>query len=252
VALGLGFNQPIRVRRFAVPLAGLPEALSPFRVLHFSDTHLGGRPNQENRLLDVLSSVEADLLAFTGDALYSYETDGTVALRFFRRLAERVEPRFGLHLVRGNHDNRPAVARMRQAGFSVLVNESRLLQDGSPPVYLVGVDDPRWGFDDLQLALTRVPNDAFTMLLAHSPDVLPDAAKHGIDIALAGHTHGGQIRLPWVGALVTRTRIDQRYAWGLNRYGDTVSHTTCGTGCSFPPIRLLCPQEVVLLELTRA
>jgi hypothetical protein len=140
---------------------------------------------------------------------------------------------------------------LRRAHFSILTNAHKLIGDGLSSWYLVGVDDPRWHCDDLPAALAGVPDDAFKLLLAHSPDILPAAARHRVDLVLAGHTHGGQIRLPWLGPLVTRTRISRRYAWGLTTCGDTLCHTTSGAGCSFPPVRLDCPQEIVLLELVR-
>lgn len=249
MALNLGFNQPIRLREFRVTLDRLPAAAEPLRVLLFSDIHLNGRPHHENMLLKLLRDTPADLVVFLGDALYDYDGNGAVALKFFTRLRRLIRPRFGLHLVRGNHDNRVAVRTLLDAGFSILLNSNIPMPGGSQPWYLVGVDDPRWKHDDLSAALSGVPHDAFKLLLAHSPDILPEADRFGIDLALAGHTHGGQIRLPWVGALVTRTKISQRYAWGLQTYGGTTIYTTCGAGSSFPPIRLNCPQEVVLLEL---
>lgn len=258
MTLKVGFHQPVRLRETQAVLRRLPEAVSPLRILHFSDIHLAGRKRQEGRLLELLSSVPADMIVFTGDALYRYESDGAIALRFFERLAELVHPHLGFHLVRGNHDNAGAVSLLRNAGFSLLINSYTVIGEGASSWYLVGVDDSRWTADSqrwechvLPTVLKDVPAESFKIVMAHSPDILPAAAAAEVDLVLTGHTHGGQIRFPGVGALMTRTIVSSRYAWGLQTYENTLCHTTCGAGSSFPPIRLSCPQEVVLLELVR-
>jgi predicted MPP superfamily phosphohydrolase len=261
VALSIGFNQPVIVREVRIALRRLPPSFSPLRVLHFSDVHLAGRRKQEERLLGLLSSLPADMIAFCGDVIFRYTTSGTFGLSFFERLSQRVRPRLGMHLVRGNHDNAEVVRLLIDAGYDLLLNRHTVIREGDSSMYLIGVDDPRWGPErqpkrwqchELHKAMAGVPADAFKIVLSHSPDILPDAASAGVDLVLAGHSHGGQIRLPWLGALMTRTRIQQRYAWGLQTWGETVCHTTCGAGSSFPPIRLSCPQEIVLLELVRS
>ncbi len=251
MVLKIGFNQGVRVREICVAMRRFPAGFSPLRILHVSDMHLNARKKQENRLLDLLSSTPADMIVCTGDTLYTYYTPARVGLAFFQRLAERVQPRLGMHVVRGNHDNPDFARLMMEAGFNVLLNRHVVLGEGEKRWYLVGVDDPRWHYDDLRLAAAGIPTDAFKMVLAHSPDILPIASSLGVDLVLAGHTHGGQVRLPFIGALVTRSHLARRYAWGLQTYHDTLCHTTCGAGSSFPPIRLSCPQEVVLLELVR-
>ncbi|MGQ9667156.1 MAG: metallophosphoesterase, partial [Anaerolineae bacterium] len=87
------------------------------------------------------------------------------------------------------------------------------------------------------------------LLLAHSPDQVREAEGRGVDLMLAGHTHGGQVRLPLLGAVVTGTRLGPRYAAGLFRWGDTWMYVTRGIGTRGLPIRFLCPPEITLLVL---
>lgn len=260
MGLNLGYNQKVTVKQVRLTLKRLPEVFSPLRILHFSDAHLLGEGPQQDHLLAVLSSHPADMIAFTGDVLHDHSRRGLVALEFFNRLSRLVQPRLGIHLVRGNHDNQEAVFMLLKAGYSLMLNRHRTMGDGSSSWHLIGVDDPRWSpqrrprrwqCHELGPTVSNLPPDTFKLVLSHSPDILPDAAAAGVDLVLAGHTHGGQIRFPLVGALVTRTNISQRYAWGLQSYNGTCCHTTSGAGCSFPPIRVNCPPEVVVLELVR-
>lgn len=247
----MGYGQQPVVRELRVVLPRLPAEISPLRVLHFADPHLRGAPRENALLLGALLAKPADLIACTGDLFYSRTTPAAVALAFLKRLRRESSPRFGLHLVCGNNDDPKAMGVLAENGFSVLINRSLPMPGAAAPWCLAGVDDPFTRRSNLAMTLNGVPDDAFKILLSHSPDVLYGAARFGVDLVLAGHTHGGQIRLPLIGALFTQSRISPQYAWGVHMLGKTVIHTTCGAGASFPPIRVNCPAEVVRLELVR-
>jgi hypothetical protein len=101
----------------------------------------------------------------------------------------------------------------------------------------------------LDQALTGVDPDAFRLMLAHSPDIMPDAVEEKIDLVLAGHTHGGQVRFPFVGATVCPSRYGTRYAAGLYREGRTTLYVNRGLGTVRFPVRFLCRPELALLTL---
>jgi len=118
--------------------------------------------------------------------------------------------------VRGNSDHPEMMTALaRTTGLQVQNNSGFLYRSGKNRLWIGGVDDPHHELDDVAGALGGCPEDCPSMLLAHSPDVLLDPAVGAANIVLAGHTHGGQIRLPLVGALVTKTRVGRRFSSGL-------------------------------------
>jgi len=161
--------------------------------------------------------------------------------------------------VLGNHDYIPFgrdhgandVARLREvlsgAGLTVLTNEARPVRGGG--LYVVGVDDPATRRDDLAHAMAGVPPDACALALAHSPDVALRLGARRPDLILAGHTHGGQIRLPRLGALMTLSALPKTLAMGLGRYEDVPLFVSRGIGYSTLNLRLGTPPEVALLTL---
>jgi hypothetical protein len=104
----------------------------------------------------------------------------------------------------------------------------------------------------LDQAMAGIPRDAFTLLLFHSPDLIHEAAAHGVDLYLGGHTHGGQLRLPFYGAIVTMSKYGKQYEAGLFQEGGTTMYISRGIGFegySMPRARFLCPPEIVSIEL---
>lgn len=241
----------LRERRLVLYFPSLPAAHDGVRVCLISDLHLKKPTPVLGALLAYLRTHTFDLGCCAGDVAGLWGVDPDVSLDLARRVFEAASPRFGWFVVRGNNDPRPFMRRLARLGVHVLDNEAVCIGRSNPPFYLVGVDDPHYGHDDLDAALRDVPEDAFKLLLAHSPDVIHDAARRGVELVLCGHTHGGQIRLPVIGAVFTQSRVGRRYAWGLARKGRTLIYTTCGVGWALVPIRINCPPEVVSITLRR-
>jgi Predicted phosphohydrolases len=256
----------------------LPEALEGLRVLLLADPHIARWGRREDLLMQHLGALpEApDLIIWGGD--YIYQRDG---MDDALRLAERVRalfptvPAFG---VLGNAEhklNRTRRARFAanlegKAGIVLLNNRQAPLTLRDETITIAGVDDPYYGHDDLAEALAPVPPcRRFTLLLAHSPQIVARAARAGVDVMLSGHTHGGQIRLPLVGALKTQNPLGRRMdqgafdrarltgVLGRDPGGDLTLYITRGIGSA--PIwrfrgvnpRLLCRPEITLLTLHR-
>ncbi|MFD1731471.1 metallophosphoesterase [Deinococcus malanensis] len=135
-----------------------------------------------------------------------------------------------------------------EAGITMLRNEGRVVRDD---LYLGGVDDLTTGDPDL-LASLRGADGRATLLLSHNPDLLPDLPGP-VGLVLSGHTHGGQIRLPWLGALVVPSSYGQRYAMGwVQGAFETPAYVSRGLGVTGVPLRMLCEPELTLLTLTPA
>jgi predicted MPP superfamily phosphohydrolase len=255
------------VTRRTIGVANLPCSLAGLRMLHMSDLHW--HPGSElARLLPALAAqLTYDVAVYTGD--FIDDDDGIAPIRAILERMPRARASFA---VMGNHDYGPYrsvgagatrvrrndIQRLRamlaRQGITVLDNTAQPL--GSERFYIAGVDDYTTGHADLDAALRAVPPGAAAVLLSHHPDIVldmagaisfPGAQRPGL--ILAGHTHGGQIRLPGVGAVVTHSALPRRHAMGLTRYDDVPLFVTRGIGYSGVDLRLGCAPEVALLTL---
>lgn len=143
-------------------------------------------------------------------------------------------------------------ALLEDDGWRDLTNVREELDLGGLGVELLGLDDAHIARQDLRLG-PRQANERFGIAVMHSPDSAPEAAACGYELVVAGHTHGGQVRLPLIGSLVTNSHLPRRLAAGLFRMGRTFVHVSPGLGTSkYAPFRFLCRPEATLLELRRA
>jgi predicted MPP superfamily phosphohydrolase len=147
---------------------------------------------------------------------------------------------------RGEHGH-DVSAVLAEAGIQVLSNSAHSALGAG--LFIAGVDDPSRRRDDLDRAMAGVPEGACCLLLAHSPDVVLRLGQHRPGLVLAGHTHGGQIRLPLAGPLITMSRLPRRQVMGLHEHQGVPTFVSRGIGYSGVNLRLWCPPEVALLTL---
>ncbi len=246
----------LEVRRYRVPLPHLPAALEGLRLGLLADLHAGAWAGISlyRRAAQVLRHHRVDALLLAGDVTSHYAAPHWKEV--LTPLAE-VEAPLGRLAVLGGHDHRfgaSAVAgHLDELGFRVLRNEAVALRRDGQSLWVVGLDDNSdWPFkDDMERACRPLPPDAATVLLAHSPDALRQARRRGLGLVLSGHTHGGQVRLPWVGSLVRVTHLSGRFDQGLSRHGSTHLYVSRGLS-STHRLRFLCRPDVSILTLVRA
>jgi len=244
-------NATVVLQELTVALPNLPDGLVGLRLGHVSDLHAGRWNPILAAAQDLLLAADLDLLLATGDFCTSsrrWRRGAEVVRRFFGPIAERT-PVFG---VLGNHDHRD-LAGAPDLPLTLLRNESgRFRRDGAI-LRLAGVEQTEPYGGDVGAALSGVMDASATVLLAHYPSTVFKLPPGLVDLQLSGHTHGGQIRLPWLGCLWTNDRISRRMARGLHVVGGTVLYVSAGVGVSPPiPIRVNCPAEVAVLTLERA
>jgi uncharacterized protein len=248
----------LQPRRVTVLLRRLPEAFDGFRIAQISDIHFGpymGRAGLE-RAVRLAESFHPDLLALTGDFVSHpwHKPNGRAGAMFIEPCADALAQLKGTRMVAvlGNHDHSNGAkiveAGLKQREISVPRNASLPLERGPDRLWIAGIDDAWVGRADLPRALTGIPKDEATILLAHEPDFADQATRFPVDLQLSGHSHGGQVRLPGVGALVL-PEMAQKYPMGLNRVGALQVYTNVGLGVINPPVRFLCPPEVTFLTL---
>ncbi|WP_243767442.1 metallophosphoesterase [Paenibacillus agricola] len=235
-------------------LKRLPVAFEGLRIVQFSDVHLGfyHTVEQLNQLIDHIQSLQPDLVCFTGDLFDN--TVGADAVPAVEALS-RLQAPLGKGAVLGNHDyygKEPENIKriLVDSGFALLMNEAIPLKRGDSTIWLSGVDDMWDGKPDLPKALKSVPKDAFTLLLSHCPDFADIAVQHAVDLQLSGHSHGGQVRLPFYGHIYTPT-YGSKYADGHYTLGGgkLQVYTNRGIGVSVMPIRFWCRPELTVFTL---
>jgi predicted MPP superfamily phosphohydrolase len=236
---------------FSLPAAGLEH---PLRIAHLSDLHIERTTARERKLAVALETLQPDLVLFTGDYLKSSRMDDPAAIQALRDLLATLHPPYGIYAVRGNVDD----ADMMQTLFSglpvTILEDAAVPIPGLPQVYLLGIPCCQLGRDRESLAhlATQMPAGAYQILLYHTPDLIESAAADGINLYLAGHTHGGQIRLPFYGAVFTFSAYGKRYEMGRYQVSSTTLYVNRGVGMEgsrAPQARFLCPPEVLLVEV---
>ena len=244
----------VAVRRYRVSIRALPAAFEGFTILQLSDLHDKRFGNGGSELLALLGRERFDLVAFTGDLVVGDHPVLTPALELIAGIKEISD--CPIYSVLGNHDWRLERGaefndRLREAGAPVLDNSSVAIERGNQRLWVIGVDDPVTRRARLRQALSATDRHWPRILLAHSPHPYPQAVQRGIDLMLAGHTHGGQVRIPVLGAVfVPAMGFFPRLDYGLYRSGPTSLLVSGGLGESGLPIRFNMRPEVSLITLS--
>jgi uncharacterized protein len=237
--------------RLPVRQAGIGDGDRTLRVAVISDLHLGVYKHEAwvARVVRAVNATEPDLVLIAGDTVSRMA--GTKQFGPLRDLA----PRYGVFAALGNWDYRVGAVDVRHAiestGVEVLTNESVAFEVDGHRVRLIGLDDLWYGDPDWDAALAERREGETTILLVHDPDAALGAEANGIDLTVAGHTHGGQIRLPFLGPVTPLpTDLGRRYDKGVFPIGPSTLFLTPGVGESGPRARFFAPPEISLLTLT--
>ena len=237
-------------------LPRLPKSFSGFRLAQISDLHFGGWMDAErlNNVLSAVSSLSPDLLAITGDFTLGHvhrtpQEDRERYADLVRVLTDYTGNILTVGIM-GNHDywvNPPVIREIIQRGGLIdLNNAAHVLKSGGESLYIAGVDDIWYAQDRLDLVQAQIPRDACAILLAHEPDYADTSARDGrFDLQISGHSHGGQIVLPFLGAPILPS-LGRKYPRGLYQVGEMLQYTNRGVGMIPPNIRFNCRPEITV------
>jgi uncharacterized protein len=224
----------------------------PLRVVQLTDIHAGIFMTREEmrRYAEKVIGLRPDLFVLTGD----YVSNSIVFLAGCLEEMARVRARYGTFATLGNHEHWVAGVRELRETFerhriSLLQNEHRVIATGQGPFAVAGIDDLRSGRPDLGAAMRGLDRGIPTILLSHRPEIFPRAAAAGVEITLAGHYHGGQVKLGLPGLELSLAHLRTPYPEGLFRLGASHLYVSRGIGTTFTPVRLNAPPEITLLEL---
>lgn len=252
-ALGLlcmlyaAFIEPYRLEITTVRLETDKLSGTSLRIVHISDLHCDPKPRLEPRLPELVNGLKPDVIVFTGDALNTADAHGL----FVETLAAMEAP-LGKFAVRGNWDYRFGVNLFEGTGFVELpLNAVRLEKDGEA-FMVCGVDYHSGRVS--QRAFNQLDEETWNVLLYHTPDLIEFLVGKPIDLVLSGHTHGGQIALPFYGALTTMSRHGKQYEAGLYDVGGIMLYVNRGIGMSGfgPRIRFFVPPEITVFDIAPA
>ena len=246
-----GFHD-IQVRENSVVIPHLPNEFENFRILHLSDLHFDLETSLTQVVINKIKDLSYDIVVITGD--FNNYTIHKTDKAFVE--TEKLMPFFKgrVYAVLGNHDSLDDVPVLEKMGMTVLLNEHVKIERGTQSIYLAGIDDPNiFKTHDLKKATRTIPEAAVKLLLSHSPCIYKEAGRAKIDFVMAGHTHGGQVCLPFGIMAHPRNYRGSRTVWrGAWKDTNVQGWTSAGTGASGVPIRINCPPEIVIHKIQKS
>jgi hypothetical protein len=236
----------LEVNEFILSPPGLPAAFDGFSIVHLSDIH-ATRSDPErwhDFIAETVARLRPDLITITGD--FVARADDLVRVA---RILRRLRAPHGTWAIRGNHDFWEAPDELRdvlaRTGVGLLANRRTEIRRDRATFDLVGIESP-WGHpkETWSQLFESSPDQRITIVLSHTPDNAPAAARLGATLMFAGHTHGGQIRFPWIGSLVVPSRYGKRYDQGWFAVGSLALYVSRGIGTHLPELRVACRPEI--------
>jgi len=244
------YDGRIEVTEHRIRVHNLPESFCGLRIVQLSDIH-HGLFLPFHAVLDAVelaNRLQPDVIALTGD----FVTYSRAYIEPVAAILGTLRARHGVFAVLGNHDFRvgaEGVARaLRHEGIEVLRNRHTIIRHGGHTLPIAGIDD-LWYSADLPRALRGIRADSATVLLSHNPQIIRRAAYYRVSLVLSGHTHGGQVRLPFAGSIFGRSPERMRFKSGWDRLGPTQIYVSRGIGTVVLPVRVRCPAEIPHLHL---
>ncbi len=233
---------------------------APIRLLHLSDIHLERLTRREEKLLQLITEARPDIIVITGDYLNLSYNDHPAAIAEVRGLLAKIDAPFGVYATLGSPPvDLPAVASRHFDGLPGRLLRHDVVEVGAGSgrrLTLLGMDcthDMAFDGHQFEALAGRLPPNGPVIFLYHSPELMPVVKHYNVDLYLCGHTHGGQVRVPGYGAVITSAATGKQYEAGRYDENGTTLYVSRGIGLeglSAPRMRLFCPPEITLVEIT--
>lgn len=241
----------LRRREITIKIPQLPKAFEGTTIAFLSDIHHGRYTGLDylNEVVQLTNKSNPDLILLGGDYTHRSNDYAEPCMRVLSQLKSK----WGTYGVMGNHDHWYGVHKTRQlmkeAGIGELTNQGVWIEHRGARLRISGVGDLWEDVQDLEAALGNTQPAETAILVSHNPDFVEGITDQRVGLVLSGHTHGGQIVLPVVGALRVPSRYGQKYLYGLVKTPVTQVYITRGVGTVGPPVRFCCPPEIALITV---
>ena len=253
-------NNYLQVSNYTIESNKIPKVFDGFKVVQISDFHNTKSKKLTNDLVEEIENSKPDIIVLTGDLIDSYKLNINTAISFVKKITS-IAP---VYYVTGNHEARiesyeEFKDKLEENKVIILDGKLEIIKKENSEIDLIGIDDPSFNFntyrDDstiIQDSLIPIQYDKnkFSILLSHRPELIETYAKNNFDLVLSGHTHGGQIRIPFIGGLIAPNQgLFPKYTSGVYEIDDTKMIVSRGIGNSILPFRVNNRPELVVIEL---
>ena len=224
--------------------------LKGIKIVFASDFHIKPYQNKKlNKIVQMINNENPDIVLSTGDFVAGHTKYPTLSSDNIVKSLSSIKTKYGFYTSLGNHDAWYGINNIKKAlqksNIKILQNENVALKINKKTIYIAGIEDLKTGNPDINKALKHTKNPI--ILLTHTPDVFPKVPKR-VNLTLAGHTHGGQIRLPLFGAIYTASNYREKYIQGYINEDNKKMFVTRGIGMSVLPFRFNCAPEINIIE----
>ena len=235
----------IEVKKVEIPTSKLHQ--TTMRIVQISDTHCTIRPLNEKKMVEIINGLRPDVIVFTGDS-----ANNSKGLKRFKETLAKLDARLGKFAVRGNIDTLfwSGTDIFGGTGFVELDGNSIEIDKDREKIWITGVSCEKEG--KAGDVLKKVPDDCFSVFLYHFPDLVEDLNGLNVDLYMAGHTHGGQIALPFYGAIITLSKFGKKYESGEYKVGNIILYVNRGIGLAAgfnPKMRFFARPEITVFEI---
>jgi uncharacterized protein len=245
---GLSNATEVNIRRNHIESPHLPKAFEGFTIVQLSDLHIETNKAAMERVINLLGEAQYDVCVLTGDYRGGTNDRYDTTLAGMARLRESLKgPVYG---VLGDHDTIYMVPGLETMGIRMLLNESDVIERDGQRLHFGGIGDAHfYGADNIEKAAEVIPDDEFSILISHTPEVYRQAAHAGFNLLLSGHTHGGQICFPGGVPITLNSTLPRSMGSGPWKYRNMIGYTSVGAGTSVVPVRFNCAPEITLHHL---
>jgi uncharacterized protein len=241
-----------QIKEVRLKVKNLPKAFEGWKIVQFSDVHLGFHYGIEDfkAVIRKINQLNPDIIFFTGDLVQVGFTEPELAIP----LLQELKARGGKWAVIGNHDfytKDKVEMTLENAQFKMLKNSHGIIAQHQQKLYIAGLDDMMYGEPNVGRAIEGLAKDDCILLLAHEPDIADETCKYSINAQFSGHSHGGQVRLPFYGPII-RQELAKKYMDGFYQVGEKKMplYVNRGIGTTNLAIRFFCRPEITVFHLS--